>query len=102
MAWRREAYQAAARRSVADRVWTDVPALTTPPDEAVADGLVAPVSLTMFERAGAGAGTTADLTLAQTVRSAPGLKPERLAAAWNTPLEVVRGLLRGAPEEPQP
>ena len=102
MAWRREAYQAAARRSVADRVWTDVPALTTPPDEAVADGLVAPVSLTMFERAGAGAGTTADLTLAQTVRSAPGLKPERLAAAWNTPLEVVQGLLRGAPEEPQP
>jgi len=102
MAWRREAYQEAARRSVADQVWTDVPALTTPADEAVADGLVAPVSLTMFERAGAGAGTSADLTLAQVVRSAPGLNPERLATAWNTSVDVVQSLLGGAPEEPQP
>ena len=83
MAWRRDAYQEAARRAVADRVWTDVPALTTTTDAAMADGLVAPVSLTMFERAGAGAGTSADLTLAETVRSAPGLDAGRLATAWN-------------------
>lgn len=104
MAWRREAYQEAARRSLVDRVWSDVPAVVTPPEQAVADGAVAPVSLTMFERAGAGAGTSADLTLAQTVRAAPGLDAARLAAAWNVSVDDAHRLLRGAepPAEPQP
>ena len=100
MAWRREAYQDAARRSVADRVRADVPAVTTTTDEAVTDGLVAPVSFTVFERAGAGAGTAADLTLADTVRAAPGLRAERLARAWNVGVDQARQLLRSTePEE---
>jgi hypothetical protein len=96
MAWRREAYQEAARRSVAERVWNDVPVLATPPEEAVADGLVAPLSLAMFARAGVGAGTSADLTMARTVRSAPGLDPGRLAVAWNVSAGDAAQLLRGA------
>lgn len=83
MGWRREAYQAAARQSVADTVWNDVPAITTPPAAAVATGMTGPVALTMVERAGAGAGQSADLTLAQAVSAAPGLTPRSLAAAWN-------------------
>jgi hypothetical protein len=98
-AWRRDSYQEAARRSVADQVWSDVPALQTTTDEAVADGLVAPVSLTVFERAGAGAGTSADLTLAQAVRAAPGLDPDRLATAWNVTVEDAHALLRGVDPE---
>ena len=82
MGWRREAYQAAARQSVADTVWNDVPAITTPPAAAVATGMTGPVALTMVERAGAGAGQSADLTLAQAVSAAPGLNPRSLAAAW--------------------
>jgi hypothetical protein len=94
MAWRRAAYREAARRGVVERVWSDVPALTTPPEQAVADGMVAPVSLTMFERAGAGAGDSADLTLAQTVRSAPGLDPRRLATAWSVSVAHAARLVR--------
>ena len=95
MAWRRAAYQEAARRSVANRVWTDIPVVVTSAADAVADGLAAPVSLTMFERAGAGAGSAADLTLAQTVRSAPGLDPGHLAAAWQVSVADAGRLLRG-------
>jgi hypothetical protein len=83
MGWRREAYQAAARHSVAATVWADVPAIATPPAAAVATGMTSPVALTMVERAGSGAGQSADLTLAQAVSSAPGLTPRSLAAAWN-------------------
>jgi hypothetical protein len=82
MGWRREAYQAAARSSVADTVWNDVPAIATPPATAVATGMTSPVALTMVERAGSGAGQAADLTLAQAVRAAPGLNPRSLATAW--------------------
>jgi hypothetical protein len=104
MAWRREAYQEAARRSLAEQVWSDVPVLGTPPEEAVAQGLVAPLSLAMFARAGAGVGTSADPTMARTVRSAPGLDPGRLAAAWNLSAGDADQLLRGAepPVEPAP
>lgn len=85
MGWRRAAYRQAARHSVAGTVWADVPAIATPPATAVATGITAPVALTMFERAGAGAGASgpADLTLSRAVRAAPGLDPQRLAAAWN-------------------
>ncbi len=83
MGWRREAYQAAARQSVAGTVWSDVPAIATPPATAVTTGMTGPVALTMVERAGSGAGQTADLTLAQAVSAAPGLAPRSLAAAWN-------------------
>jgi hypothetical protein len=96
MAWRRDAYQEAGRRSVAEQVWSDVPVLATPQEDAVADGLVAPLSLAMFARAGAGAGTSADLTMARTVRSAPGLDPGRLAAAWNLSVGDAHQLLSGA------
>jgi hypothetical protein len=99
-AWRRDAYQEAARRSVADQVWTDVTDIATSAEEAVADGMVAPVSLTMFSRAGVGAGSAADLTLAQTVRSAPGLRPPSLARAWNVGVDAARQLLATPTGEP--
>jgi hypothetical protein len=83
MGWRREAYQAAARQSVAGTVWNDVPAIATPPAMAVATGMTGPVALTMVERAGSGAGQSADLTHAQAVSAAPGLTPRSLATAWN-------------------
>jgi hypothetical protein len=83
MGWRREAYQAAARHSVADAVWADVPAIATPSATAVVTGMTAPVALTMVERAGSGAGQAADLTRALAVRAAPGLNARSLAAAWN-------------------
>jgi hypothetical protein len=83
MGWRREAYQAAARQDVAGAVWSDVPAIATPPAAAVATGMTGPVALTMVERAASGAGQPADLTLAQAVSAAPGLAPRSLAAAWN-------------------
>jgi hypothetical protein len=96
-AWRRDAYQEAARRSVADQVWADVTDIATSAADAVADGMVAPVSLTMFSRAGVGAGSAADLTLAQTVRSAPGLRPQSLATAWNVGVDTARQLLAAPP-----
>jgi hypothetical protein len=83
MGWRREAYQAAARHSVASMVWNDVPGIATSPAAAVATSMTAPVALTMVERAGSGAGQLADLTLAQAVQAAPGLNPRSLATAWN-------------------
>jgi hypothetical protein len=96
MAWRREAYRVAARRSVAEVVWTDVPAMASTPAEGVASGMVTQVSLTMFERAGSGAGEAADVNLAQAVRSAPGLDPIRLAAAWNLTAPDAHQLLAAA------
>jgi hypothetical protein len=98
MAWRREAYQRAARHSVAGTVWADVPSIATPPATAVATGITAPVALTMFERAGAGAGESADLTMARAVRAAPGLDPRRLALAWNLSAADADRLLR----DPEP
>jgi hypothetical protein len=83
MGWRREAYQASARHSVAGQVWTDVPAIATSPAAAAVGGMTSPVALTMVERAGSGAGEAADLTRALAVRAAPGLNPRSLAAAWN-------------------
>jgi hypothetical protein len=91
--WRREAYRQSARRSVADQVWTDVSDMASTAEAGVADGMVAPVSLTMFSRAGAGAGSSADLTLAQSVRAAPGLRPQSLATAWNVAVDTARQLL---------
>ena len=102
MAWRREAYRQAARLSVADTVWADVPAIATPPAAAVANGITAPVALTMFERAGAGAGGSADLTMARAVRAAPGLDPHRLAAAWNLTAAAADRLLRDPDAGPPP
>jgi hypothetical protein len=64
-------------------VWNAGPAIATPPATAVATGMTSPVALTMVERAGSGAGQSADLTLAQAVRAAPGLNPRSLATAWN-------------------
>jgi hypothetical protein len=81
-------------------VWSDIPVLTTTTDAAVADGLVAPVSLTVFERAGAGAGPAADLTQAQAVRAAPGLDADRLAAAWDLAVTDAHALLRGSAPAP--
>jgi len=95
-AWRREAYRLAARTSVAEALWTEVPALTSTPADGVATGMVAPVALTMFERSGSGAGQSADLTMARTVRAAPGLRPERLAAAWNLSAAEATSLLSDA------
>jgi hypothetical protein len=100
--WRREAYQAAARQSVAGAVWTDVPAIATPPATAVATGMTAPVALTMVERAGSGAGQAADLTLAVAVRAAPGLNPRSLAAAWNLDANAAKRLLNIPGPDPGP
>jgi hypothetical protein len=103
MGWRREAYRRSARQSVADMVWTDVPAIAATPREGVTDGMVAPVSLTMFERAGAGAGASADVNQVAVVRNAPGLVPQRLAAAWNlTPPQATRLLNNPVPDVAPP
>ncbi len=102
MAWRREAYRQAARHSVANTVWAEVPAIATPPAAAVANGMTAPVALTMFERAGASTGGSADLTMAKAVRAAPGLDPHRLAAAWNLTADHADRLLSGADAGPLP
>jgi hypothetical protein len=103
MGWRREAYHAAARQSVAGTVWADVPAIATPPAAAVATGMTAPLALTMVERAGSGAGQAADLTLALAVRAAPGLNARSLAAAWNLdPAGAERLLTDPDPGSPAP
>jgi hypothetical protein len=100
MRWRREAYLRAARSDVATSVWKDVPAIATPQQDAIDSGLVAPVSLTVFERAGSGAGAPADITGAQVASFAPGLDPQRLAAAWNLSPEQTQKLLASAPPPP--
>lgn len=100
MSWRREAYQAAARHSVADAVWNDVPGIATTPATAVATGMTSPVALTMIERAGSGAGQSADLTLAQAVQASPGLNPRSLAAAWNLEPGDAARLLAGSEQNP--
>jgi hypothetical protein len=100
MGWRREAYQAAARHSVAGTVWNDVPGIATPPATAVATGMTSPVALTMVERAGSGAGQSADLTLAEAVRAAPGLNPRLLATAWNLDPGAAARLLPGPGQDP--
>jgi len=73
-----------------------------PIEAAVANGMTAPVALTMFERAGASTGGSADLTMAKAVRAAPGLDPHRLAAAWNLTADHADRLLSGADAGPLP
>jgi hypothetical protein len=103
MSWRREAYQTAARRTVAAVVWQDLPAITTTSEQGVTGGMVPPVALTMFERAGSGAGESADLTGARLVRAAPGLNAAALAAAWDlAPEQAARLLAQPAPTATEP
>jgi hypothetical protein len=97
MRWRREAYRESARSSVAATVWNDVPKIVADPPDALQNGMVAPVSVTVLERAGAGAGASADTTGLQAASSAPGLDPVRLAAAWRVTPEQAHSLLTGAP-----
>jgi hypothetical protein len=101
MQWRREAYRRAARTSVAGTVWRAVPAIVSTPADAVTHGMTAPVAVTVFERAGTGAGEPADVNGVRAVRAAPGLDPGRLARAWNVSAQQARSLLAGAePTEP--
>ena len=98
MQWRREAYQTAARRDVATVVWQDLPATSATPEQGASTGMVPAIALTTFERAGAGAGQSADLTGAQLVRAAPGLNPTALARAWNVAPDEASRLLAQPPE----
>ena len=61
MRWRREAYRQAARSSVATTVWGSVPEMVSDASDGLRQGMVAPVAVTVLERAGAGAGASADL-----------------------------------------
>jgi hypothetical protein len=96
MRWRREAYREAARSSVATTVWSDVPSMVADQPDGLHHGMVAPVSVTVLERAGAGAGTPADTTGLQAAANAPGLDPARLAAAWRVTPGQAQALLTGA------
>ena len=68
--------------------------------DALRSGLVAPVSVTVLERAGNGAGAPADTTGIQAARNAPGLDPVRLASAWNIPAGQAQQLLLGGGQAP--
>ena len=96
MRWRREAYREAARSSVATTVWSDVPSIVADPPDALHHGMVAPVTVTVLERAAAGAGAPADTTGLQAAANAPGLDPTRVAAAWSVTPDQARSLLTGA------
>ena len=100
MRWRREAYRQAARSSVAASVWDVVPQMVSEKPDALRSGLVAPVSVTVLERAGNGAGAPADTTGIQAARNAPGLDPVRLASAWNIPAGQAQQLLLGGGQAP--
>ena len=63
--------------------------------DALRTGMVAPVSVTVLERAGTGTGTSADTTGLQAARAAPGLDPVRLASAWNISAVQAQQLLTG-------
>jgi hypothetical protein len=96
MRWRREAYRQAARSNVAASVWKTVPDVVVDPPDALRLGMVAPVSVTVLERAGAGAGTPTDATGRKAVDGAPGLDAGRLAQAWRVPPDQAAQLLAGA------
>ena len=57
--------------------------------------MVAPVAVTVLERAGAGAGESADLQGLETASKAPGMDPQRLASAWGMTTAQATSLLRG-------
>jgi hypothetical protein len=95
MRWRRETYRQSARASVAATVWTDVPQMVAEPADGLRHGMVAPVAVTVLERAGAGAGASADTQGLQSARAAPGLDPEQVARAWNVTPDEATKLLRG-------
>lgn len=98
MRWRREAYRGAARSSVASAVWTDVPDIVMGAQEALQQGMAAPVAVTVLERAGSGAGAPADTTGIEAVRAAPGLDPVAVARAWRVTTDEARALLSGTAE----
>ena len=100
MRWRREAYRQAARSSVAASVWDVVPQMVSERPDALRSGMVAPVSVTVLERAGTGAGAPADTTGLQAAKGAPGLDPVRLASAWNISAGQAQQLLAGGGEAP--
>lgn len=100
MRWRREAYRQAARASVAASVWDTVPQMVSEKPDALRSGMVAPVSVTVLQRAGAGAGASADTTGLQSAKDAPGLNPARVASAWNIPVEQAQQLLAGGGQGP--
>ena len=62
--------------------------------------MVAPVSVTVLERAGTGAGAPADTTGLRAAKGAPGLDPVRLASAWNISAGQAQQLLAGGGEAP--
>ena len=95
MRWRRGAYREAARSSVATAAWDLVPQMVSDQPDALRTGMVAPVSVTVLERAGTGTGTSADTTGLQAARAAPGLDPVRLASAWNISAVQAQQLLTG-------
>ena len=105
MRWRREAYRQAARTSVATAVWSGVPNMVVDSNDGLAQGMAAPVAVTVLERAGAGAGQAADATGLRAARAAPGLDPEAVARAWQLTPAVARDLLTGGAEggvDPEP
>ena len=63
--------------------------------------MVAPVAVTVLERAGAGAGASADLQGLETASKAPGMDPQRVASAWGMTTAQATSLLRGT-SEPAP
>jgi hypothetical protein len=95
MRWRREAYRQSARSSVATSIWSAVPDVVSDETDALRHGLVAPVSVTMFVRAGTGAGQAADTTGLHAASGAPGLTPVRLARAWSVSTAQAAELLAG-------
>ena len=95
MRWRRESYRQSARSSVAASVWSEVPQMVTDAPDALRQGMVAPVSVTVLERAGSGAGDAADTTGLQAAGGAPGFDPARLASAWQVTAKEAAALLSG-------
>ena len=101
MRWRREAYRQAARSSVAATVWGSVPEMVSNASDGLQHGMVAPVAVTVLERAGAGAGASADIQGLQTASSAPGMDPQRVASAWGLTTAQATKLLRGTGDPPE-
>jgi hypothetical protein len=95
MRWRREAYRQSARSSVATAVWDVVPQIASDQSDALRHGMVAPVSVTVLERAGTGTGPPADTTGIQAASQAPGLNPVKLASAWRVSTAQAQQLLAG-------
>jgi hypothetical protein len=102
MRWRREAYRQSARSSVAATVWSSVPEMVAPASDGLRHGMVAPVAVTVLERAGSGAGASADTNGIETAARAPGLDPQLVAQAWQVTPDQARALLGGTGESPGP